>query len=87
MSATNFTIALPDSLRAFVQEEATRGGYSNADEFVRSVLEAEQRRRAEDRLKALLREGLQSETAPLTAADWDAIRQEGQSRLAAEEAP
>ncbi len=53
-------IALPESMKTFVQERVAEGGYSSASEYVRDLIRADQKRKAEERIDALLLEGLDS---------------------------
>ena len=51
-------IALPQAMKHFVQARVSEGGYSSASEYVRELIRADQRRKAEERIDALLLEGL-----------------------------
>ena len=53
-------IALPESMKQFVQERVSEGGYSSVSEYIRELIRADQKRKAEDRIDALLLEGLDS---------------------------
>ena len=53
-------IALPESMKHFVQERVSAGGYSSVSEYVRELIRADQKRQAEERIDALLLEGLDS---------------------------
>ena len=60
-------ISLPDNLRAFVEDCVSKEGYSTASEYFRELVRADQKRRAEARLEALLLEGINSgEPIPVT---------------------
>jgi antitoxin ParD1/3/4 len=75
-------ISLPDSLNAFVEAQIIEGGYGSASEYVCALIRADQKRKAEERLEALLLEGLNSgEPSEMTAADWREIRREVEERL------
>ena len=50
-------ISLPDALKAFVEDEVARGGYSTSSEYVRALIRREQDRA---RLHALVLEGAAS---------------------------
>ncbi len=68
-------IALPESMKSFVQEQVTAGGYSSVSEYVRELIRADQRRRAEEKIDALLLEGLASgEPIEATPEYWEARR-------------
>jgi antitoxin ParD1/3/4 len=53
-------ISLPDSMRVYVEETLSDGGYGSASEYVRDLIRADQKRRNEKRLEALLLERLRS---------------------------
>lgn len=76
-------ISLPDPLKKFVDGQVALGRYSSASEYVRELIRADERRKAEEALEAALLEGLNSQESTLTAEDWAAIRTEALARLAA----
>ena len=53
-------ISLPDAMRAFIEDEVERGDYSTPSEFIRELVRADQKRKAEERLERLLLDGLKS---------------------------
>jgi len=70
---TTMNISLPDSLKAFVDEQVTGAGYGSSSEYIRELI-----RRDRDRLhlRGLLLEGAASApTAPVTAAYFEALRE------------
>jgi antitoxin ParD1/3/4 len=76
-------ISLPESLKAFIEGEVATGGYSSVSEYVRTLVREDQKRKARERVEALLLEGLNSgEATELTAADWEEIRREIRERHA-----
>lgn len=80
-------VALPRSLKEFVQDEVQRSGYSSASEYVRALIRAARRRIAEEELEALIREGIESGPAvPITPEFWEERRQEALKRAKAREA-
>jgi antitoxin ParD1/3/4 len=58
MAALN--ISLPKTMKDFVEAEVRVGGFSTPSEYMRALVRAEQKRRAEERLEALLLEGVNS---------------------------
>ncbi len=63
----SMNIALPESMKHFVQERMSAGGYSSVSEDVRELIRADQGRKVEERVGALLLEGLDSgEPVPVT---------------------
>lgn len=78
----SINISLPDVMRTYVEEQVASGGYSTVSEYFRELVRQDQKRKAEERLQALLLEGLNSGTAtPLTDQDWDDIRQAVQKKI------
>lgn len=43
-------VALPESMKSFVQERVSEGGYSSVSEYVRDLIRADQKRRMEERI-------------------------------------
>jgi antitoxin ParD1/3/4 len=75
-------IALPESMKQFVQKRVTAGGYSSVSEYVRELIRADQKRKVEERIDALLLEGLDSgEPIPVTQEDWDEKKRKLTERL------
>lgn len=79
----SMNISLPDPLKQYVDRQIAQGRYSSASEYVRELIRADEKRKAEDELEAKLLEGLQSSTTALTAADWKEIRTEALAKVAA----
>jgi antitoxin ParD1/3/4 len=79
----SMNISLPEPLKKFVDGQIAAGRYSSASEYVRELIRQDEKRKAEERLEALLLEGLQGEESELTRDDWTAIRREAQARIAA----
>ena len=76
-------IAIPEQLKAFVQREVERRGYSSVSEYVRDLIRGDQERQAIAALEAEILKGLESgPSTPMTQEDWQAIRQEVRSRSA-----
>ena len=75
-------IALPESMKHFVQERVSEGGYSSVSEYVRELIRADQKRKVEERIDALLLEGLDSgEPIPVTPAYWEEKKRRLTDRL------
>lgn len=53
-------ISLPDSMRTFIEQKVTQGGYSTASEYIRQLVREDQKRAAQERLESLLMEGIES---------------------------
>jgi len=70
-------ISLPDQLKEFVDQQVDSGRYSSVSEYVRDLIRGDERKRAQEKLEALLAEGLQSgEPTGMTKQDWEDIRRE-----------
>ena len=57
---TTMNISLPDSMRAFIEQKVAQGGYSTVSEYIRQLVREDQKRAAQERLEALLMEGIES---------------------------
>jgi antitoxin ParD1/3/4 len=77
----SMNISLPEPLKEFVDGQIAKGRYSSASEYVRELIRADEKRKAEDQLESLLLEGLQGEEAAFTREDWQAIRQEALAQV------
>ncbi len=77
----SMNISLPDPLKEFVDGQIAQGRYSSASEYVRELIRADEKRKAEDQLEALLLAGLQGEETSMTPDDWKAIRQEALAQV------
>ena len=75
-------ISLPDQLKEFVDEQVGSGKYSSASEYVRELIRDDERRKAQEKLEALLIEGLESgKPSEMTRKDWAEIRREALKQL------
>lgn len=59
---TTMNVSLPDELKAFVDEQASRGGYGSTSEFVRELIRREQDRQ---QLRTMLFDGAASPAGPI----------------------
>ncbi len=81
-------ISLPDQLKDFVDEQVGSGRYSSVSEYVRELIRNDEKRRAQEKLEALLMEGLQSGSpSEMTRKDWDEIRAEALKQVEARKNP
>ncbi len=83
----SMNISLPDPLKQFVDGQIAQGRYSSVSEYVRELIRADEKRKAEEHLEARLIEGLNSPESELTPADWRAIRTEALAKLEARKKP
>jgi antitoxin ParD1/3/4 len=78
-------ISLPDPLREYVESRITEDGYSTASEYFRELVREDQKRKAQERLEALLLERIDGgKSAPLTKKDWEEVRRVLHARLTVE---
>lgn len=81
MAMTSMNVSLPEELKEYVEKQ-TKAGYSTPSEYVRELIRADQKRRAKERLDALLLEGLDSGAPlPATPAFWDDLKREALAKL------
>lgn len=70
-------IPMTDSLKSFVQVQASKRGFSNPEDFVQSVLlDLERREKDKNELEAKLLEGVRSPWIEADDAFWREIEQE-----------
>ena len=75
MANTSMNVSLPETLKDYVQERVAEGTFSNPSDYVRALIREDMKRRADEKLDALLMEGINSGPAePMTAEDWADIR-------------
>ena len=77
----SMNISLPDPLKQFVDGQIAQGRYSSASEYMRELIRADEKRKAEDQLEAKLLEGLSGHESELTQLDWRGIRKEALALL------
>jgi antitoxin ParD1/3/4 len=76
-------ISLPDQLKEFVEDQVESGRYKSVSDYVSDLIQNDERRAAQDRVEALLLEGLEGESTEMTRQDWEDIRAEGMHQLEA----
>jgi antitoxin ParD1/3/4 len=65
MSSNTMSFALPESLRAYIDDRVETGHYGNTSEYLRDLIRRDQLEQAKIRFRALIAEGLASGTGPL----------------------
>ena len=63
-------ISLTADLKAFIDSRVSAGSYSSSSEYVRDLLRKDEQQAQEERFKALIEEGLSSESA----GEWSDLR-------------
>lgn len=72
---------LPDTLMEFVRTRVTQGGYQNVSEYIRDLVNADQRKQAWAVLEAEIAKGIDSGPAePMTSQDWADLRKRAVER-------
>ena len=70
-------ISIPDQLKEFVEAQIGSGRNSSVSEYVRELIRDDEKRKAHEKLEAMLIEGIQSGgSTEMTRQDWADIRQE-----------
>jgi antitoxin ParD1/3/4 len=68
---TNVNVSLPETLKEYIEEQVTVGGYGTTSEYLRELIREDKKRKAQERLETLLLEGLESGDAiPVTPDFW-----------------
>jgi antitoxin ParD1/3/4 len=84
MATMTMNISLPATMKEYVEEQVNGGGYNTASEYFRELVREDQKRKAQERLEALLLERLESgKSAPLTKEDLDGVRRTLREKIAA----
>lgn len=69
------SFALPEAMRAYIDERVAAGDYGNTSEYIRDLIRRDQREQAKSRLRDLVAEGLSSGVAqPRSKVDERALR-------------
>ena len=72
----SLNIDLPTTLHGYIDTQVIEGGYGSVSEHLRDLIEADQRRKAEEHVDSLLITGLDSGlTEPIPPDFWQARRQ------------
>jgi putative addiction module CopG family antidote len=77
-----FNISLPETLGGYVQAQIDDGRYASVGDYVRTLIEADQRERdlleeclRDSNVEALVIEGIESgDAGPMSKQDWDALK-------------
>lgn len=79
--STTMNISLPESLKEFVRERMREADFSNPSDYIRHLIREDQKRAAQEKLDALLLQGLSGTPTPLSAEDLAALRAEARRRV------
>ena len=79
----SMNISLPAPMKQFVDGQIAQGRYSSASEYVRELIRADEKSKAQDHLEAKLLEGLSSAEGAWTPTERTEVQQEALAMLAA----
>jgi len=78
---TSMNVSLPEELKEYAEAQ-TKQGYSTPSEYVRELIREDKKRKAREKLDALLLEGLNSgNPIPVDAKFWTDLKQEALAKL------
>jgi|GEM_PF-315144 len=60
MSANTMSFALPESMRAYIDERVQSGKYGNTSEYLRDLIRQDQQNESRQKLRSLIAHGLES---------------------------
>ncbi len=78
------TVTLSDDAREFVEAQVAAGESESPDSYVDELIRADRRRKAREKLEAMLLEALREPATEMTKADWADLRRELEERIAQE---
>jgi antitoxin ParD1/3/4 len=78
------TVSLSDDAREFVEAQAAAGGFGSPGAYILKLIDEEKRRKARQKIDAMLLEALQEPATEMTQADWAELRRELEERIAQE---
>ena len=70
LNTSSMNISLPESMRAFIEEQVKQKGYNTASEYIRYLIHQEQENIESNRLETLLLEGLDSGDQIEISEEW-----------------
>ena len=78
---TSMTVSLPAAQKDYVREKAAATGCSTPSEYIRRLIHADQKARAQEALELRVLEGLDSQAREMTGQEWSKLRQSLRSKL------
>ena len=76
-------LSLPEAVKQFMEEQVSSGVYSSVSDYIRALVQEDQKRKAQEAIETLILEGLNSEASEMTAVDWAELKQRVWDRHAA----
>jgi antitoxin ParD1/3/4 len=69
-------ISLPPALKEYVDAQVNTGNFSTVSEYIRQLICEDQKRKEREDIDRKLMEAVDGGTTPLTAKDWQYLREE-----------
>lgn len=69
----DLNISLPASQQSFVEDQVIDGHYPSISDYLSDLIRADQKAKAQEKLEALLLEGLEGDATPWTEADSERL--------------
>lgn len=73
-------ISLPPALKEYVDLQVNTGNFSTVSEYIRQLIRDDQKRKEREDIDRKLMEAIDGGTTPLTADDWQHLREEVRRR-------
>ncbi|MHC5763194.1 type II toxin-antitoxin system ParD family antitoxin [Nostoc sp. C110] len=70
----NISIDIPDEVRVYVEAQVMTGAYISIGEYFLSLVQQDQKRKAQVKLEGLLKEGIDSLGQEVTPEYWQNLR-------------
>lgn len=70
----NINIDIPDQVRVYVEAQVMAGAYNSIGEYFLDLVQQDQKRKAQEKLEALLLEGIDSPGQEVTPEYWHSLR-------------
>ncbi len=77
----SMNISIPSTLKQFVDGQVAEGRYSSTSEYMRELIRADEKLKAQEQLEAKLLAGLNSPESELNGTDWKEIRKDALALL------
>lgn len=73
---TTLNISMPQGMRNFIDRRVKEAEYSTPSDYVRALIRADRKRRAEDTYRMLMLEGYTSPAKEFTEKDWKKLEED-----------
>ncbi len=72
---TSMSVSLPKEQKAFVEERVREGGFGSVSDYVRELIQRDQRELQREEVEQRLLAALESSKSEMTAEDWKELRE------------